>query len=161
MAQQTRKQLLAQLAQLKAENTQLKTNPNYGTLTRQAGELEFRKLGDKAGLHVVMIDIDFLHMLNQKFGSQIPVNAMIRTAFQFRHNDLLLKANYSSGDEVYFIVRGNPAKFMLRLQRSLIANGLSATMASEPIVEDNLAGACDMAIAKVYALKVERNLEVR
>jgi len=147
---------IREIERLRAENEHLRFNKNYGTLTRQALELEHRKLtGDK---FVVMIDIDYLHQLNDKYGSQEPVNEMIRNAFDFRDDDLLLKGNYASGDEVAFVVRSDPDGFMVRLQASLMKQGISATMAWEKILDDDLLGACKRAIDRVYELKKMRNI---
>lgn len=143
------------IAEIEQENSTLRTNPNYGTLTRQALEIENRRLsGDH---YVVMIDIDYLHRLNAEHGSQEPVNDMIRRAFDFRHDDLLLKANYASGDEVVFLVRANPEEFMRRLAESLGREGITATMACERLSDgDDLLDVCDRAIRRVYKIKARR-----
>jgi len=145
------------IAELERENAVLRLNPNFGTLTRPALEIEHRKL---TGSHfLVMIDIDKLHELNSQYGSLEPVNAMIKRAFDFRDDDLLLKANYASGDEVVFIVRTDPAGFIDRLAESLAREGLSATMVFEAITEeDSLLEVCDRAIKRVYDLKAKRGV---
>ena len=153
----TFEQLQERIEELERENAELRHNPAYDTLTRQALVIEHRKIAKLTGEHyVVMIDIDFLHELNEFHGSQEPVNAIIRRAFNFRDDDLLMKGNYASGDEIAWIVRSDPDGFMSRLSESLISNGLSATMAWERIENDDLLAACERAIQKVYAAKKER-----
>jgi hypothetical protein len=153
----SRAALLRRIAELEQENKALRVNPNYGTLTRQALEIENRRL--KGERYVVMIDIDYLHQLNDRHGSQEPVNDMIRRAFDFRHDDLLLKANYASGDEVVFLVRTDPEAFMERLRESLGREGITATMVYERMSDrDDLLEVCDRAIRRVYALKAERGV---
>ena len=150
----TFEQLQERIEELERENAELKLNPAYNILTRPALVIEHRKIAKLAGEHyVVMIDIDFLHELNEEHGSQEPVNAIIRRAFNFRDDDLLLKGNYASGDEIAWIVRSNPDGFITRLSANLSANGLSATMTWERIENDDLLAACERAIQKVYAAK--------
>jgi hypothetical protein len=154
----TKTQLLQQLERLQSENTELKHNPNYGILTRKGLEIEHRKL--TGSHHVVMIDIDYLHQLNDQYGDQEPVNTLIRSAFSFRDDDLLISGNWASGDEVAFIVKTDPQGFMFRLAASLANYGLSATMASEPI-HNNLIEACQKALQRVYATKKLRGIQNR
>jgi len=147
--------LRARVAELEAENAYLRKNQNYDTLTRQALELDARHI--PPGVYIVMIDIDHLHELNARHGSQESVNAMLRRAFDFRSDDLLLKANYASGDEVVFVVRANPEGFMGRLRESLGREGITATMVSERLDEGaDLLDVCARAIQRVYSLKVQR-----
>src|SRR3990167_8103472 len=154
----TRKQMLDRIRELERENELLRANKNYGTLTRQALEIEHRKLTDER--YVIVLDIDHLHRLNQEHGSQEPVNAMIRRAFDFRHNDLLLKANYASGDEVVFIVRSDPEGFMKRLQEALKQEGITATMVYGHISDDDdLLDVCERAMQRVYELKAQRDVK--
>lgn len=146
--------LLKELQRLQAENAELKYNPNYGILTRQGLEMEHRKLtGPRIA---VMIDIDHLHELNARYGDQEPVNALLRAAFDFRHEDLLISGNWASGDEIAFIIRSDPEGFMFRLAASLASHGLSATMAYEPIIDGDLLTACRRALKSVYSAKNKR-----
>jgi len=150
---------MQELARLQSENEELKLNSNYGILTRKGLEIEHRKLtGSRIA---VMIDIDYLHQLNDQYGDQEPVNELIRSAFNFRDDDLLVSGNWASGDEIAFIVRANPEGFMFRLAASLANYGLSATMAYEPIIDNDLLTACQRALQKVYAAKKTRGIQIR
>lgn len=136
---------------LKEENDFLKRDSAFGIHTRGGLEIESRKLAGK--LIAVFIDLDNIHGLNQRFQSQTPVDKLIRNAFALRNDDLILAGRWRSGDEVVFIVKANPQGFASRLQSSLNAQGLSATIAWQPIVKHDLCGAVEKAMAKVYAAK--------
>lgn len=143
------------VVELEQEVAFLRVNPNFETLTRQALEIENRRI--KGRRCIVMIDIDNLHKLNDVHGSQEPVNVIIRRAFDFRFDDLVLKANYASGDEIVFVLRADPEGFMSRLSERLEGEGLSATMAFEWLSDgDDLKEVCDRAIGRVYELKKKR-----
>lgn len=155
-------QLQAQIDQLKTENATLKQDKAFGILTRPGLEIEYRKLtGD---LYAVFIDLNGIHALNEKFGGEYEtVDAMVRKAFSMRRDDLVLAiaGKWKSGDEVLFIVKGDPDGFIARLHSDLAANGLSAMAAYARIQDNNLFAAVKVAAKQVAAEKKARGITGR
>lgn len=137
--------------QLQADNDKMKLDSAYGILTRPGLEIEYRNLTGE--MYAVFIDLDKIHELNNKHGSQEPVDKMIRRAFKMRHDDLLLAGRWKSGDEIVFIVKTDPDGFSTRLQSNLKRHGLSATCSAAKIENHDLQTAVNVAMKKVYAAK--------
>lgn len=117
-------------AELLAELQELKQDKPFGILTRPGLEIEHRK--QAAGTYVIFMDLDQIHDLNSAIGAEA-VNRKIRRALKIRHEDLILSGRWFSGDELAFIVKGDPRGVSERLLQSLNKNGLSATIAFAPL----------------------------
>lgn len=157
----TLEQLQAQIDQLKTENNTLKHDSAFGILTRGGLEIEARKLTGE--LYAIFIDLDGIHALNEKLGSYEAVDALVRKAFSMRRADLVLAiaGKWKSGDEVLFIVRGDPDGFIARLHSDLAANDLSAMAAYAKIENNDLFAAVKIAAKQVAAEKKARGITVR
>lgn len=132
--------LQERIQQLEKENQLLRTHAPYGILTRAAFELEKRNL--EHGQYVVFGDVDDMHQLNTQYGYE-EVNTKIRTALQVRSNDLLLTGLWFSGDEIVFVISGNPEGFCKRIEQSFSDHGMSITLAHTSI---SYCGSIDAAI---------------
>lgn len=146
--------LQEEIARLTEENRALKTHEPYGIMTRAAFELEKRNL--KGGQYVVFGDIDDMHGLNTQYGYE-EVNNKIRNALQVRSEDLLLTGLLFSGDEIVFVISGDPVGFGKRLQSSFIENGLSITLGYSKIENGDTDTAINKAAKDVQITKVGRN----
>lgn len=145
--------LRAENAKLQEENALLKTHAPYGILTRAAFEMEKRKFID--GQYVVFGDVDAMHQMNTRYGYQT-VNQKIRRALEVRSDDLLLTGLYFSGDEIVFIVKGDPEGFCNRLQNSFVKHNLSITLAHAQIVAGDMDKAIEIAAQDVQEQKRTR-----
>ena len=157
----TKAQLQAQLKQLEAELKELSQDKAYGGLTRPALEIEHRKRSDECQ-YVVFLDLNNVHALNELHG-QDKMDEMIRTAFAItiRDTDLILFGRWKSGDEVAFLIKGDPQGFMSRLHNDLNTNGLSAMADYASIENNDLIAAVKIASDKVFALKKLRGITSR
>ena len=83
------------------------------------------------------------------------MDEMIRTAFAMtvRDTDLILFGRWKSGDEVAFLVKGDPQGFINRLHSDLNTNGLSAMADYAKIENNDLIAAVKIASDKVFAAK--------
>lgn len=106
---------------------ELSTDPNYGITTRPAIAMELRNLKDTPRF-VVFMDIDDCHGANAKYGYE-KVNGKIKRACKVRSADVLLRARWFSGDELIFVLKGDPEGFTGRLQTAFKNEGLSITCA--------------------------------
>lgn len=149
-----KKQLLERLAAIEAENELLKTHKPYGILNRQGLEIERRKI-EREARYAIFGDIDNMHGLNRLHGYET-VNEMIKSALQIRHDDLLLTGLWFSGDEIVFIIKGNPESFCQRVTASFEAQQMGITLAYSEIIDNNLNQAIDGAAASVQAAKSDR-----
>jgi GGDEF domain-containing protein len=138
----TKKELLAELAELKNDKA-------FGILTRPALEIENRKVNNAVA--VVFLDLDGVHGLNDELGHD-EVNRRIKSAIHVRCDDLILSGRWYSGDELAFVVKGDPQGVADRLMNGLKRNGLSATIAYAPIQKE-LEQAVNEAKRKVEAAK--------
>lgn len=150
--------LLEENERLRAENAELRHDQAYGILTQTGLHTEYRKL-QESDLYAIFMDLDGIHALNEKFGDYETVDSKVRNAFNLRNDDLVLAGRWKSGDEILFVVRTNPRKFIRRLQDSLIQNGLSATCSYQKIAGNDLTSAVDKCIKRVYAKKAQRKVE--
>ena len=153
-------QLQKELERLKQENELLKSDPAYGGLSAAGLRVEFRSITDP-DLFVIGLDLDGIHALNESFGSYEPVDKIIHAAFSdfdFRSDDmtienLVLFGRHKSGDEIAFIIRGNPEGFIQRLYTALNKHGLSGIADFELIQDHDLESALVCAFEKVVAAK--------
>jgi len=122
------KALKAQNSMLMQMITALKTDREYGILTRQAVPIELPRIKKRARF-VVFLDIDDCKGANAKYGYD-EVNKKIRRAIQVRHADVLMRARWFSGDEIIIILKGDPDGFVQRLHIALKNVGLAASMAA-------------------------------
>jgi hypothetical protein len=157
----TKAQLQARNAQLEAELKELSQDKAYGGLTRPALEIEHRKHADKCQ-YVVFADLNKVHELNAEHG-QDKMDEMIRTAFSFtiRDADVILFGRWKSGDEIAFLVSGNPDGFIARLHNNLHDNGLSAIADYAKLENHDLIAAVKIASDKVFAAKKARGITSR
>lgn len=147
------------IAALEKENERLRYN-HLGVMTRQAADLENERNRYTGPRYVVMLDINYLKKLNDAHG-QATVDEFMKRAFQVRDEDLFFAFNNRSGDEYGFVIKGDPEKFITRLDESLTANYLSAMMAWEEITDNDLFAAAERGMEKVYELKRQRGIESR
>jgi len=149
----TKAQLQARNKELEAQLKELSQDKSYGGLTRPALEIEHRKRSDECQ-YVVFIDLNKVHELNAVHGQE-KMDEMIRTAFAMtvRDTDLILFGRWKSGDEVAFLVKGDPQGFIVRLHNDLSTNGLSAMMDYARIENNDLIAAVKIASDKVFAAK--------
>jgi hypothetical protein len=141
------------IKKLEAENAMLKIHAPYGILTRAAFEMEKRKFTD--GQFVIFGDIDDMHGLNTQYGYEA-VNAKIREALQVRAVDLLMTGLWFSGDEIVFIVSGDPVGFCERIKQSFHAHAMSITLAFAKIENGNVDVAINQAAQTVQTTKRAR-----
>lgn len=106
--------------------TQLSTDPAYHVTTRAAVAFELRRQSESAR-YVVFLDIDHMHEANAEHGYEA-VNGMIRRACHVRSADVLIRARWFSGDELVFVLSGNPDGFCQRLKTAFRNEGLGTTM---------------------------------
>lgn len=158
----------AEIERLRAENATLRSDNEFmrvnhlNVLTNRAAILENERRAWNEDRFVIVFDINLLHQLNDKYGGQKPVDALMERAFNFRDDDLLFVFNKASGDEYGLVGRGDPARMMIRLAQSLADNDLSAVMVSEPLKQgDDLLAVCERGIQRVYAIKAQRNIQLR
>lgn len=149
----TIKELQAEIEKLQAEIQMLKMHAPYGILTRAAFEIEKRKFTD--GQYVVFSDIDNMHGLNTQYGYE-NVNAKIRSALQVRSDDLLLTGLWFSGDEIVFVISGNPDGFCNRVKQSFLDHSMGITLAHAQIIGNDIDTAIQIASELVQAKKVNR-----
>lgn len=131
----------------------------YGIYTRPAIEIIYNRRAADEIHYLILVDLDNIHNLNSQYATAESdgydiVDGFIRAAFSsVRDTDLFIlvaPGRYKSGDEVAFLIRGDPVKFCERLQESLNEQGLSATMAwTEPLADFE-------ATAKTAAIKVKK-----
>ena len=124
------------------ELEQLWHDKAYGVLTRPAIEIEYNRRSAGQIHWVIFLDLDNIHNLNSQFASDTEdgyskVDEKVRAAFaSVRSTDLLVAGRFKSGDEVVFLIAGDPERFCERLQTSLNEQGLSATMAYTQPLQD-------------------------
>jgi GGDEF domain-containing protein len=151
--------LQEEIKRLKEENDRLRYN-DLGVMTRQAAAVENERNWYSGPRYVVMLDINYLKKLNDAHG-QATVDEFMKRAFQVRDDDLFFAFNNRSGDEYGFVLKGDPDKFIARLEQSLTENYLSAMMAWEEITDNDLFAAAERGMAKVYEMKRARGIEGR
>lgn len=127
-------QLRKERDQLLAMVTTLSTDPNYGLTTRPAIEFELRSLRETPRF-VVFLDIDDCHGANAQFGYEA-VNQKVKRACKVRHADVLIRARWFSGDELVFILSGDPEGFIDRLRTTFKNQGLGFTAHHTPYTGD-------------------------
>lgn len=143
-----------EIKRLNEENRMLKTHAPYGILTRAAFEIEKRKV--KHGQYVVFGDIDRMHEMNTQYGYEV-VNEKIREALQIRSGDLLLTSLYFSGDEIIFVINGDPQGFCNRIVESFRNQELGITLAFASIPwHGSIDKAIEVAASNVQAQKRNR-----
>jgi GGDEF domain-containing protein len=127
-------------------------DPTYGILTRLGGERRWKHLRSKyEAFEVVFLDVDDLHQMNKQLGYE-EVDRRLRSALNFRQEDIVM-ARWYSGDEIVAIVpKGDGAGFAQRLLRNLQSQQLSATFGIVP-AEPALADAVRRAMEVVAAAK--------
>lgn len=153
--------LIEELERLRAENEFLSRDRAYGGLTRPGVEIEHRKRAQECQ-YVVYLDLNKVHTLNHLHGES-QVDRMIRGAFEFhiRERDLVVFGRWKSGDEIVFLISGDPDGFTGRLHENLDQNGLSGISAYAQIIDQDLVGAVDKASEDVRAAKNARSVESR
>lgn len=164
----TMQELQEKLERLERENAELKADHAYGGLSPAGLRVEFRNITED-DLFVIGLDLDGIHALNEQHGSYEPVDQMIFAAFHdfhFRSDDLVIKSlvlfgRHKSGDEIAFIVRGNPEGFIQRLYTALNNHGLSGIADFEQILNRDLQSALIKAFDKVIAAKTLRGSKSR
>lgn len=116
-----------ELSDMRVLVSALSTDPRYGITTSSAIPFELPRVASAARF-VVFIDLDNMHAANEKHGYSV-VDGKIKRAVHVRHTDCLLRARWFSGDEIVFVLAGDPQGFCDRLAACLKNEGLSATMA--------------------------------
>ena len=147
------KALQDRIIQLEKENQALKTHAPYGILTRAAFEIEKRKI--TGGQFVIFGDVDDMHGLNTQYGYEA-VNQKIRAALQIRETDLLAMGLWFSGDEIVFILSGDPVGFCKRIKQSFFDQHMGITLAYAKIINGNIDAAIQIAAEVVQTQKAER-----
>lgn len=127
-------QIQKQLGALQLMVAELSTDPSYGITTRSALPFELPRVQSSARW-VVFIDLDHLHEANAQYGYPI-VDGKIKRAVHVRSGDCLLRVRWFSGDEIGFVLSGDPEGFCQRLAACLKNEGLSATMAFVPFTHN-------------------------
>lgn len=127
-ANQTIKELQRQVKELEAHIEKLSQDSNYGIFNRAAVDLHIVAI-EKDIKNVVFLDVDYLHEFNSRFGHE-EANRRIREALHIRSSDILLSSRWYSGDEIIFLISGDPEGFINRLGDSFKSQGMSATIAS-------------------------------
>jgi hypothetical protein len=153
-------ELQDKLERLERENAELKADHAYGGLSPAGLRVEFRNLSEN-DLFVVGLDLDGIHDLNNALGSYEATDQIIRSAFtdfDFRSDDLIINnlvifGRHKSGDEIAFIIRGNPEGFIHRLYVALEKHGLSGIADFEQIQNRDLQTALVKVFDKVLAAK--------
>lgn len=116
----------------------------FGTLTRQALDIEILPSIDTSTLALVYFDIDRLRYLNEEYGKaerkqpdQPSVNERIAAAFALMRAEDVIIGQWFSGDEFIALVPDQDVLgFTDRLQAQLRANGVTATFLIVTIWQD-------------------------
>lgn len=110
----------------------LSVDPSYGITTRPALEFELRPV-ERLARYVVFMDIDGLHNLNESLpGKHEEANKKIQRALHVRAEDVLVRGRWYSGDELIFILSGDPSSFCARLLEAFKREGMSFTYSFVP-----------------------------
>lgn len=133
-------------------------NDEYGCYTRQGFQkLVWRKIADTAKW-IIYFDIDKMGELNEKH-THAGVNAIIKKCLAIRTSDYMTGQRYS-GDEFMICVTAapersdtNPWELAMRLQETLLKNGVSATFAIAPVISADLMENVETAVQMVEAAK--------
>lgn len=161
-------QLQKEIERLQRENAELKADPAYGGLSPAGLRVEFRNITGE-DLFVIGLDLDGIHHLNESLGSYEATDKIIHAAFsdfEFRSDDLIIEnlvlfGRHKSGDEIAFVIRGNPEGFIHRLYVALNKHGLSGIADFEPIQGHDLESALIRVFDKVVAAKSLRGTSSR
>lgn len=113
---------------------------------------------------ILFFDIDYLHEMNNKFDSYVPVNEMIKQVLSIVRGTDFVGGQLNSGDEfiICSIGRGeakaDPEGLKARLIEEMSKFGMSATFSIVPVSTWDLEEAVAPAVAEVKRLKSERGV---
>lgn len=124
------KELRKQNSELMKRVRILSTDVNYNVTTRPAIEFELRDLkkNGESPRYVVFLDVDDCHGANIRYGYEA-VNGKIKRACNVRSSDVLIRARWFSGDELVFLLKGDPEGFIARLRTAFRNNDLGISIA--------------------------------
>lgn len=123
---QTLDEALARIARLEADLHDALHDPIWNIASRQG--IERRMLDLDPTYAIVVGDLDYLHDCNTRYGHE-GVDARMRMALTLRRTDVCV-GRWLRGDEfIAPVKRRNARGLARRLQRRLVAVGLSATFA--------------------------------
>jgi GGDEF domain-containing protein len=120
-------QLLSKIEELSLVVEDLSKSPSYGVLTRQGVERKWKSI-EKRDRALLLIDVDNLHNLNEKYGYE-EMNRRISRGLDSLRSAELLGLVYS-GDEFIAVVKEEEAiACSRRIAASFKENGITLTIA--------------------------------